>query len=74
MEKDYVGVMNGDGDAVNGYIVSATYWGHSGNIWVGVVNGVNGNPIRINYIVVLTDQFLVNDDMYNIALFYHNKV
>ena len=50
--KDYVGVMNGDGDADNYYLTSVTYWGHSGNLWVGVPDG-NGNSIRLNYIVVL---------------------
>ena len=50
--KDYVGVMNGDGDADNYYLTSVTYWGHSGNLWVGVPGG-NGNTIRLNYIVVL---------------------
>lgn len=52
--KDYVGVMNADGSAVNAYLDSATYY-NSGNIWVGVPGGANGNTIRINYLVVLGD-------------------
>lgn len=52
--KDYVGVMNADGSASNTYVNSATYFS-SGNIWVGVPGGVDGNTIRMNYLVVLAD-------------------
>lgn len=52
--KDYVGVMNGDGNAMNTYLNSATHFG-SGNIWVGVHGGTNGDAIRMNYLVVLGD-------------------
>ena len=52
--KDYVGVMNADGTAFNGYVESAAYFS-SGNIWVGVPGASNGNLIRLNYIVVLGD-------------------
>ena len=51
---DYVGVMNADGLAESTYINSATYF-RSGNIWVGVPGGSDGNTIRLNYLVVLGD-------------------
>lgn len=50
--KDYVGVMNADGEAENAYLGSATYF-RSENIWVGVPGVTDGNPIRINYLVIL---------------------
>lgn len=52
--SDYVGAMNADGAASSTYVNSATYFS-SGNIWVGVPGGVDGNTIRMNYIVVLGD-------------------
>lgn len=55
MTKDYIGVMNGDGRAVNAYLDSVTHFSSSGNIWVGVPGGSDGNPIRLNYLVVLGD-------------------
>ena len=52
--KDYVGVMNADGAAENTYISSATHFANE-NIWVGVPGSLDGNPIRLNYLVVLGD-------------------
>lgn len=54
LSKDYVGVMNADSAAFSGYVESAGYFS-SGNIWVGVPSGTNGNRIRLNYLVVLGD-------------------
>lgn len=51
--KDYIGVMNADGTSVSAYLDSVTYFSASGNIWVGVPGGSNGNNIRLNYLVVL---------------------
>lgn len=53
-EKDYVGVMNADGSAGVTYITSTTYFA-SGNIWAGVPGVPNGNSVRLNYLVVLSD-------------------
>ena len=50
--KDYIGVMNADSAAAYAYLDSVTYF-TSGNIWVGVPGGTNGNTIRINYLVIL---------------------
>ena len=55
MTKDYIGVMNGDGTAENSYLDSVTYFSSSGNIWVGVPGGSDGSPIRLNYLVMLSD-------------------
>lgn len=52
--KDYVGAMNADGAAFNGFVESATYFSSEG-IWVGVPGSTNGNSIRLNYLVVLGD-------------------
>lgn len=51
--KDYIGVMNADGSAANTYLNSVTYFGGSGNIWVGVPGVSDGNTIRLNYLVIL---------------------
>lgn len=37
--KDFVGVMNADGNADNFYIDCVTYYGNSGNLCVGVQGG-----------------------------------
>ena len=55
MTKDYIGVMNADGTAANAYLDSVTHFSASGNIWVGVPGVPNGNPVRLNYLVVLAD-------------------
>jgi hypothetical protein len=52
VSKDYVGVMNADDAATGAYLDSATRF-FSGNIWVGVPGGADGNTIRINYLVIL---------------------
>lgn len=54
IEKDYVGVMNGDADANGSSSMCVNYYSGSKNIWVRVPGAREGN-IRLNFIVVLAN-------------------
>ena len=54
IEKDYVGVMNGDANANQPSSMHVNYYSGSKNIWVRIPGAKEGN-IRLNFIVLLAN-------------------